>query len=91
MLNATFSYAKFWSLLELFLKKILFTYEREREREREHKQGEEQRERRLPREQGAQSGAPSQNPGIMTWAEGRHLTQWATQVPLFQFSVDFQF
>ena len=36
---------------------------------------------RLPPEQGAWSGAPSQDPGIMTWAEGRHLTDWATQEP----------
>ena len=27
------------------------------------------------------AGAPSQDPGIMTWAEGRCLTDWATQVP----------
>ena len=28
----------------------------------------------LPTEQRAQLGAPSQDPVIMTWAEGRHLT-----------------
>ena len=34
------------------------------------------------REQGPQCGAPSQDPGIMTWAEGRCLIDWATQAPL---------
>ena len=33
---------------------------------------------RLLVEQGAQCGARSQDPGIMTWDEGRHLTNWAT-------------
>ena len=36
---------------------------------------------RLP-EQGVKLGAQSQDPEIMTWAEGRCLTDWATQVPL---------
>ena len=35
---------------------------------------------RLPSEQGAWYGAQSQDPGIMTWAEGRHLTD--TPAPL---------
>ena len=38
---------------------------------------------RLSTVQGAHcrdSGAPSQEPGLMTWAKGRHLTNWATQV-----------
>ena len=26
-------------------------------------------------------GTQSQDPEIMTWAKGRHLTDWATQVP----------
>ena len=37
---------------------------------------------RLLDEQGAPHGAWSQNPGIMTRAEGRSLTDWATQAPL---------
>ena len=48
-----------------------------------HKQGEWQAEgegSRLPLEQGARCRAWSQD--IMTWAEGRHLTNWATQMTL---------
>ena len=37
---------------------------------------------RLPGEQGAQPGAWSQDSEIMPWAEGKHLTDWTTQVPL---------
>ena len=36
----------------------------------------------LPTEQGAQHGARSQDPEIMTWAEGRHLADGAAQVLL---------
>ena len=32
-------------------------------------------------EQGAGHGARSQDPGIMTWAKGRRLINWTTQVP----------
>ena len=37
---------------------------------------------RLLTEQGAHHGAGSQDPEVMTQAEGRHLTDLATQVPL---------
>ena len=41
---------------------------------------------RLPAEQGAWCGAQceswSQDPKIITWAEDRFLTNWATQIPL---------
>ena len=37
---------------------------------------------RLPTEQGAQCGAWSQDPKIMTWAKGKCLTNWATQASL---------
>ena len=37
---------------------------------------------RLPTEHGAQSGAGSQDPGIIICPEGRRLTDWATQTPL---------
>ena len=41
------------------------------------------RERSRPSsEQGAQFRAQSQDPEIMTWAEGRNLTEWATSHPL---------
>ena len=58
------------------------------QRASEHKGGRIRRRGRskLPAEQGAYCGAPSQDPGIMTWAEGRHLTDWATQAPLEGFS-----
>ena len=35
-----------------------------------------------PTEQGAWGRALSQDPGIMTQAEGTRLTNWATQAPL---------
>ena len=36
--------------------------------------GGERQERRLPADNGARPGAPTQNPGIMTRAKDRHLT-----------------
>ena len=52
--------------------------------------GEQQRERekQLPPEQGAWHGAQFQDPGIMTWAEGKHPTSWATQaIPSLVFKI----
>ena len=69
----------------LFVFKILFIYLRERQRDSKTAwMGRGWREGRssLPTEQGAQCWAQSQDPRIMTWAEGRRLTDWATQVPL---------
>jgi len=59
-----------------FFFKILFIYLTERARE--HKQGERQREReqQAPRWAGSPRGAWS---WVMTWAEGKRLTSWATQ------------
>ena len=37
--------------------------------------------RRLSAEQGAWQEAPSQDPGVMTWAEGRGVSDWATWAP----------
>ena len=37
---------------------------------------------RLSTEQGAWHGPQSMNSRIMSWAESRHLTDWATQAPL---------
>ena len=34
---------------------------------------------RLPAERGARRGSLFQDPGVMTWAKGRHFTDWATQ------------
>ena len=74
----------------LFFKDFLFMYwfVWERMCTREHKwyRG----RSRLPIKQGAQCRARSQNPGIMTWAEGRCLTNWATQAShQFSFSQNF--
>ena len=40
---------------------------------------------RLSAEQGTQLGTWSQDPGIMTWATGRHFAYWATQLPWILF------
>ena len=60
--------------------------ERERERQKEQQAGGVagigRGRSRLPVEQGAWCGARSQDSEIMTWAEGRCLTHWATQMPL---------
>ena len=58
----------------LFSPKILFVYLRARTWGRGRS--------RLPVEQRTGLGTRSQDPEIMTWAEGRYLTNWATQVPL---------
>ena len=50
--------------------------------EGEYKQGEQQAEGEGEGEAGSQTWARSQDPGIMTWAEDRHSTKWATPVPL---------
>ena len=63
-----------------FFFKILFIREREN-----MSRGSGRRRSRLnrePSEYGAWYGIWSQNPRVMTWAKGRHLTNWATQVPL---------
>ena len=56
-----------------------FIYLRERESTRKGR-GRGRRRSRLPTEQGSQCGVRSQDSGIITWAEGRCLTDWATQV-----------
>ena len=79
---------------DIFWKEICFfmicLFIREREREWAHNQGEWQAEveggrgrgrSRLPAEQGAQCKAWSYDPGIMTWAEGRCLSDWAPRHP----------
>ena len=33
-------------------------------------------------QQGARCGAQPQDPGLMNWAEGRHLTDWVTKASL---------
>jgi len=64
----------------IFFKDFIYLFDRERAQVgRVVDRG--RRRSRLPAEQGARCGARSQHPGIMTWAEGRHLTIWATQAP----------
>ena len=55
---------------------FLFIWERRRDSDREHKLRRRGRSR-LPTEQGAWCGAPFQDPGIMTWAKGKRLTNWS--------------
>ena len=73
----------------LFLKDFICLFERQRSqvgreagRERERGGGS-----RLPAEHRAWCGTRSQDPDIMTWAEGRGLTHWATQMPIHYFLV----
>ena len=72
-----------WGFLKTsyYFLKILFIYMREREHEWRGRSQVERR-RRLPTNQGACCWAGSQDSRIMTWAEGRYLTDWATQAPL---------
>ena len=77
----------FVPFLSSFFKKYffyLFIWEREKERESKHTQAGEgggKGRSRLPTEQGAQCRAQYQDPEIMTWAEGRSLANWASEVP----------
>ena len=57
-----------------FLKDLIYL----REREKAWAEIRGRRRSRLSAEQGTQLGARSLDPGIMTWAEGRCLTDWAT-------------
>jgi len=61
----------------LFFKDFIWERASERARERAQREWEKQ-----IAEQGARREALSQDPKIMTWAEDRCLTDWATQVPL---------
>ena len=63
-----------------FFFKILYIYWRECESKNTCR-GRGRRRSRFPIEQGAWWKAGSQDPEIMTWAKGRHLTNWAIQVP----------
>ena len=67
-----------------------FIYLRERERTQEVGRVTGRRRSRLPAEQGALHRSLSQDPGITAWAEGRCLTDWATQHPFFFFFWNFK-
>ena len=64
-----------------FFKKRFYLFESERGRKYKWRKGRGRGKSRLPFEQGARCGAWSQNPEMMTWAKGRHLTAWNTQAP----------
>ena len=73
---------------ELF-RDLIYLRKREREWAREHEWKEHKRGERSEGERQADplrsrepdAGLPSQDPRIMTWAEGKHLTDWAIQAP----------
>ena len=75
--------------LFFFLKIFIYLRHSKRERVRGGHTG--RGRSRLPAEQGASHTAGSQNLEIMTWAKGRCLTDWATEVPHIQmvFWTDF--
>ena len=69
-------------LFYFFLRFYLFICQREwAQADREAGRG--RGRSKLPAEQGARCGTRSQDPGIMTWAEGSRLTNWATQASRF--------
>ena len=76
-----------WSgLFHVSFKDFIYLREKERTWERDYKPGwgiEGEANSPLSREPNA--GAGSQDPKIMTWADGRCLTDWATQAQLFLF------
>ena len=79
-------------MMALFIvfKKIIYSFEKEGESKTQAGEEEGEADSPLSREPDAQPepdvgpdpGTQSQDPGIMTWAQGRCLTDWATQVPL---------
>ena len=60
-----------------FKKYFIYLFDRERAQAGGVGEGEAD----APAEQGARRGTWAQDPRIMTWAEGRCFTDWATQVP----------
>ena len=64
----------------IFLKDFIYLFHRQRSQVG-REAGRERGRSRLPAEQRARCGTRSQDPEIMTWAEGRGLTHWATQAP----------
>ena len=64
-----------------FLRFYLFIWQREIPGDRGRQRQREREGSRLPAEQRAWCGTWSQDPEIMTWAEGSGLTHWATQAP----------
>ena len=70
---------------KIFLKIFIYLFERDRDSERERepgRRGEDRKRSTFFAEQGAWCGAQFQDPEITTWAEGRHLTNRVTYMPL---------
>ena len=65
-------------LIVFLLRFYLFIWEREGKRD---SRGRDRGKSRVMTERRDWCGAWSQDPEIVTWAEGRRLTDWATQVP----------
>ena len=73
-----------WSIFlifKIFKKHFIYLFEREWEHKQEGR-GRGRGRSRLSVEQGTRCGARSQDPGIMTWAEGSCLLDCAMQMPL---------
>ena len=71
------NYLQFFFLL--FLKDFIYLFEKARAQVGARERG---GEADSPISREPNTGLGSQDPGIMTWAEGRHLTNWATQVSM---------
>ena len=84
----TSQYFFFVCFVVVFKRFYLFIWESERAQAGGAAEGEEEAGSLLSRE--AQRGIRSQDPGIMTWAEGRRLTNWATQAPQFCFVFEWR-
>ena len=88
--NSCICFLLYFIMFDVFIILFLFLFifyllDRERHSKRGNTSRRSSRRRgrsRLPTEQGAQCGAHSQYPGIMTQAEGRCLMNSATQEPL---------
>lgn len=83
LLYSVFSWKTFHLIVFCFVWRFyLFIWERVSELATSRRGGAEGRSKRQPA-QGAQYGTQNQDPEIMTRAEGRHLSNWATQEPHF--------
>ena len=81
VISPCWTFSAFTFLCFFFLR--LFVCLFDREREREHKQRQQRkREKQTSHRAGSPTGTRSQDPGVMTWAEGRPFTNWGTQVYL---------
>ena len=65
-----------------FLKKFIYLFILKKETEKVQAGEEGEKEAEFPWSREYQCRTPSQYPGFMIWAEGKPLTNWATQVPL---------